>query len=123
VRRTKELLEMIEMGDFENRWPQAMSGGQRQRVALVRALASEPRLLLLDEPFGALDPRIRGELRREVRSLIRRIGITAIFVTHDQEEAWEISDYVAVFNKCALLLSVLWTGVCSGRDSLPIREP
>eukprot|EP00884_Botryococcus_braunii_P007501 jgi/Botrbrau1/16752/Bobra.0269s0001.2 len=97
--RTKELLEMIELSDFENRWPQAMSGGQRQRVALVRALASEPRLLLLDEPFGALDPRIRGELRRELRSLIRRIGITAIFVTHDQEEAWEISDYVAVFNK------------------------
>lgn len=98
--RTTELLQLVEMEEFENRWPQSLSGGQRQRVALARALASEPRLLLLDEPFGALDPRIRGELRRELRSLIRSIGITAIFVTHDQEEAWEISDNVALFNKC-----------------------
>jgi sulfate/thiosulfate transport system ATP-binding protein len=94
----------VELGDFEDRWPAAMSGGQRQRVALVRALAAEPRLLLLDEPFGALDPRIRGELRRELRSLINRIGITAIFVTHDQEEAFEISDNVAIFNKYAYAL-------------------
>src|SRR5262249_863814 len=84
--RVRELLELVQLGWTSNRYPSQLSGGQRQRVALVRALAVEPHVLLLDEPFGALDAKLRGELRQWLRTLHRELGLTAIFVTHDQEE-------------------------------------
>ena len=84
---------------MRNRYPSQLSGGQRQRVALARALAIEPRMLLLDEPFGALDAKVRKELRHWLRSLHYEISITSIFVTHDQEEALEVADRVVVMNE------------------------
>ncbi len=95
-RRVRELLELVQIPELAGRYPDQISGGQRQRVALARALAIEPRLLLLDEPFGALDARVRKEVRRWVRALHDRLGITSILVTHDQEEALEMADRVAV---------------------------
>ena len=95
-RRVRELLELVQIPELATRYPDQISGGQRQRVALARALAIEPRLLLLDEPFGALDARVRKEVRRWVRALHDRLGITSILVTHDQEEALEMADRVAV---------------------------
>jgi sulfate transport system ATP-binding protein len=95
-RRVAELLELMQLGGFGKRFPEQLSGGQRQRVALARALAVEPRLLLLDEPFGALDARVRKDLRRWLRELHDKTGHTTIFVTHDQDEALELSDRVAV---------------------------
>jgi sulfate transport system ATP-binding protein len=92
------LLDLIQLRRFENRFPAQLSGGQRQRVALARALAVEPKVLLLDEPFGALDATVRRELRRWLRQLHDTIHVTTIFVTHDQEEALEVSDRVAVMN-------------------------
>lgn len=97
--RVGELLDLVQLGGFAKRYPDQLSGGQRQRVALARALASEPRVLLLDEPFSALDAQVRKDLRRWLRSLHDRIRTTCLFVTHDQEEAFELADRVVVFHK------------------------
>jgi sulfate transport system ATP-binding protein len=97
--RVQELLQLVQLSDLGDRYPAQLSGGQRQRVALARALAVEPRILLLDEPFGALDAKVRKELRRWLRELHDRIGLTSIFVTHDQEEAIELADRVVVVNQ------------------------
>jgi sulfate/thiosulfate transport system ATP-binding protein len=94
--RVQSLLELMEIGDLGPRYPEQISGGQRQRVALARALAIEPKLLLLDEPFGALDAKVRKNLRNWLRALHDRMGLTSIFVTHDQAEAMEMADRVAV---------------------------
>ncbi|HTV31656.1 MAG TPA: sulfate ABC transporter ATP-binding protein [Methylocella sp.] len=94
-----ELLALVQLTNFADRYPAQLSGGQRQRVALARALAVEPRVLLLDEPFGALDATVRRELRRWLRKLHQTIHATTILVTHDQEEALEVSDQVAVMNE------------------------
>jgi sulfate transport system ATP-binding protein len=93
-----ELLELIQLQNQAGRYPTQLSGGQRQRVALARALAVEPSVLLLDEPFGALDAKVRLELRRWLRNLHDEVGVTSVFVTHDQEEALEVADQVAVMN-------------------------
>jgi sulfate/thiosulfate transport system ATP-binding protein len=95
-RRAAELLELVQLGRFSTRFPNQLSGGQRQRVALARALAVEPKVLLLDEPFGALDAKVRKELRRWLRRLHDEVHVTSVFVTHDQEEAMEIADRVVV---------------------------
>ncbi|HTQ36481.1 MAG TPA: sulfate/molybdate ABC transporter ATP-binding protein [Steroidobacteraceae bacterium] len=97
--RVLELLELVQLAGLEQRYPAQLSGGQRQRVALARALAIEPRVLLLDEPFGALDAKVRKELRRWLRELHDRTGYTTVFVTHDQEEALELADRVVIMNK------------------------
>ena len=97
-KRSLELLDLVQLGDLGDRYPGQLSGGQRQRVALARALAVEPRLLLLDEPFGALDAKVRKDLRRWLRQLHDQMGLTSIFVTHDQEEALELADRVAVMD-------------------------
>ena len=97
--RVKELLDLVQLDWLSNRYPSQLSGGQRQRIALARALAIEPRILLLDEPFGALDAKVRKELRVWLRSLHERLGLTTIFVTHDQEEAFAVADLVAIMNK------------------------
>jgi sulfate transport system ATP-binding protein len=94
--RVDKLLKLIQLDPMAGRYPSQLSGGQRQRVALARALAVEPRVLLLDEPFGALDAKVRKELRRWLRHLHEEIHITTLFVTHDQEEALEVSDRVAI---------------------------
>ena len=94
-----ELLSLVQLDGLEARYPAQLSGGQRQRVALARALAIEPRVLLLDEPFGALDAKVRKDLRRWLRELHDRTGHTTLFVTHDQEEAFELADRVAILNK------------------------
>jgi sulfate transport system ATP-binding protein len=99
ARRVQELLALVQIPELESRYPEQISGGQRQRVALARALAIEPQLLLLDEPFGALDALVRKEVRRWVRGLHDRLGITSILVTHDQEEAMEMADRVAVMEE------------------------
>ena len=98
-RRVKELLELVQLGWLADRYPNQLSGGQRQRIALARALAIEPRILLLDEPFGALDAKVRKELRQWLRSLHNEIHVTSIFVTHDQEEALEVAHRVVVMDK------------------------
>jgi sulfate transport system ATP-binding protein len=97
-RRAQELLELVQLGHLGKRYPAQLSGGQRQRVALARALAVDPKLLLLDEPFGALDAKVRKELRRWLRDLHDRMGLTSVFVTHDQEEALELADRVVVMD-------------------------
>ncbi|WP_114417870.1 sulfate/molybdate ABC transporter ATP-binding protein [Marinospirillum perlucidum] len=97
--RVAELLDKIELGHLGDRYPAQLSGGQKQRVALARALAMQPRVLLLDEPFGALDARVRKELRRWLRDLHDELGFTSVFVTHDQEEALEVSDRVVVMSQ------------------------
>jgi sulfate transport system ATP-binding protein len=98
VARVRELLDLIQLGSLGDRYPAQLSGGQRQRVALARALAPEPRVLLLDEPFGALDAKVRLELRQWLRRLHDEIHMTSVFVTHDQEEAFEVADKVVVMN-------------------------
>jgi len=98
ARRVHELLELVQLDGMAGRLPSQLSGGQRQRVALARALAVEPRVLLLDEPFGALDARVRRDLRRWLRRLHDELGLTSVFVTHDQEEALELADRVVVMN-------------------------
>ncbi|OAI46794.1 sulfate ABC transporter, partial [Planctomycetaceae bacterium SCGC AG-212-F19] len=100
--RVGELLKLIRLEGIENRYPTQLSGGQRQRVALARALAAQPRLLLLDEPFGALDAKVRAELRQWLRRLHDDIHVTSVFVTHDQEEAFEVADKVVVMNHGAI---------------------
>jgi sulfate/thiosulfate transport system ATP-binding protein len=97
--RVKELLDLVQLDWLADRYPNQLSGGQRQRIALARALAIEPRILLLDEPFGALDAKVRKELRQWLRSLHQEIHVTSIFVTHDQEEALEVANRVVVMDK------------------------
>jgi len=97
--RVAELLSLVQLDGMGKRYPNQLSGGQRQRVALARALAVEPRVLLLDEPFGALDAKVRVELRHSLRALHDRLGLTTVFVTHDQEEALELADRVAILNQ------------------------
>ena len=97
--KVDELLNLVQLAGLAKRYPSQLSGGQRQRVALARALAVEPRLLLLDEPFGALDAQVRKDLRRWLRRLHDEMGLTSIFVTHDQEEALELADTVVVMSK------------------------
>jgi sulfate transport system ATP-binding protein len=94
--RVEHLLELVQLPGLGDRYPSQLSGGQRQRVALARALAIEPRVLLLDEPFGALDARVRKDLRRWLRALHRETGVTTVFVTHDQDEALELADRVVL---------------------------
>lgn len=98
-RRVLQLLDLVQLGFLADRFPSQLSGGQRQRIALARALAVEPRVLLLDEPFGALDAKVRKELRRWLRNLHDELHITSIFVTHDQEEALEVADKIIVMNQ------------------------
>jgi len=97
--RADELLKLVRLDGFGNRYPAQLSGGQRQRVALARALAARPRVLLLDEPFGALDAKVRQELRQWIRRLHDEIQVTSVFVTHDQEEAFEVADHVVIMNR------------------------
>jgi sulfate transport system ATP-binding protein len=97
--RVAQLLELVQLQPFADRYPAQLSGGQRQRMALARALAVEPEVLLLDEPFGALDARVRAELREWLRRLHEEVHVTTVFVTHDQEEAMEVADRIAVMNR------------------------
>ena len=97
--RVAELLDLVQLSHLGGRYPTQLSGGQRQRVALARALAVEPRILLLDEPFGALDAKVRKDLRRWLRDVHDRMGLTSVFVTHDQEEALDLADRVVVMNQ------------------------
>ena len=101
-RRVVEALALVELAGYGERLPAQLSGGQQQRVALARAIVFNPRLLLLDEPFGALDRKLRETMQLEVRRLQRRLGLTTIFITHDQEEALVLSDRIAVMNKGAI---------------------
>jgi sulfate/thiosulfate transport system ATP-binding protein len=98
TRRVTKLLDLIQLPDIGARYPSQLSGGQRQRVALARALAIEPRMLLLDEPFGALDARVRKDLRQGLRDIHDTTGLTTVFVTHDQDEAMELADLVVVMS-------------------------
>jgi sulfate transport system ATP-binding protein len=100
--RVTELLQLVQLPGFENRLPHQLSGGQRQRVALARARAINPRILLLDEPFGALDAKVRKELRNWIIDLQHQLKVTTFFVTHDQEEALEMADRVAVMNNARI---------------------
>ena len=95
----KELLELVQMSHFADRYPEQLSGGQRQRIALARALAPRPEVLLLDEPFGALDAKVRQDLRLWLNELHRELGVTSILVTHDQEEALELANQVVVMHE------------------------
>jgi putative spermidine/putrescine transport system ATP-binding protein len=98
-KRSRELLEMVRLAEMWNRRPGQLSGGQRQRVALARALISQPRVLLLDEPLGALDLKLREQMQSELKGLQRKLGITFVFVTHDQHEALSMSDRIGVFSR------------------------
>jgi sulfate/thiosulfate transport system ATP-binding protein len=100
--RVGELLQLVQLEGFVDRYPSQLSGGQRQRMALARALAVEPKVLLLDEPFGALDARVRTELRRWLRRLHDEVHVTTIFVTHDQEEAMDVAEQIVVMNDGAV---------------------
>jgi sulfate transport system ATP-binding protein len=103
ARRREELLDRVGLGGFGNRYAHQLSGGQQQRVALARALVHEPSVLLLDEPFGALDVKIRSQLRRNLREIQKQLGVTAILVTHDQEEAFELADRIGLMERGELL--------------------
>src|ERR1700733_4022194 len=98
-RKVHDLLDLIQLGRWSHHYPSQLSGGQRQRVALARALAIEPSVLLLDEPFGALDAKVRQELRRWLRTLHAKIAVTSVLVTHDQEEALEVADRIVIMNQ------------------------
>jgi putative spermidine/putrescine transport system ATP-binding protein len=104
-KRVTEILKLVELTDFANRYPHQMSGGQCQRVALARSLVTQPRLLLLDEPLSALDARIRKHLREQIRAIQRELGLTTIFVTHDQEEALTMSDRIFLMNQGRIVQS------------------
>lgn len=97
--RVHQLLQLIQLEKFANRYPNQLSGGQKQRVALARALAVNPKILLLDEPFGALDVKVRKELRTWLRHLHEEVSVTTVFVTHDQNEAIEVADEIVIFKK------------------------
>ncbi|ANJ66022.1 hypothetical protein A9404_00255 [Halothiobacillus diazotrophicus] len=97
-RRVREMLDLVQLADHVDKLPSQLSGGQQQRVAIARALAVEPRVLLLDEPFSALDAKVRGQLRADMRALQRQLGLTTILVTHDQEEAMAVADRIVVMN-------------------------
>ena len=99
MKRAEEMLDLVQLSGFVNRKPSQLSGGQRQRVALARALINHPKVLLLDEPLGALDLKLRQQMQVELKSIQQRVGITFIFVTHDQEEALTMSDRIAVFSQ------------------------
>jgi len=99
AQKVHELLGLVQLDWLADRYPEQLSGGQRQRIALARALAVEPRVLLLDEPFGALDAKVRKELRRWLARLHEDVHLTSVFVTHDQEEAMEVADRIVVMNK------------------------
>lgn len=98
-KKVNELLSLVKMEELAKRYPSQLSGGQRQRIALARALAVEPRVLLLDEPFGALDAKVRKDLRRWLRKLHDEYPITSVFVTHDQEEALDVADRIVILNQ------------------------
>jgi sulfate transport system ATP-binding protein len=100
--RVHELLRLVQLSGYENRLPTQLSGGQQQRVALARALAIQPRILLLDEPFGALDTKVRKELRTWIKQLQQDLKITTMFVTHNQDEALEIADRVVIMNNARI---------------------
>lgn len=100
--RVKELIDLVHLNDHARKYPSQLSGGQQQRVAIARALAYEPEVLLFDEPFGALDAQIRTRLRREIRHLLKSINVPSVFITHDQEEALELGDRIAVLNNGVL---------------------
>lgn len=100
--RVTQLLQLIQLEKFANRYPNQLSGGQKQRVALARALAINPKILLLDEPFGALDSKVRKELRIWLRHLHEEVSVTTVFVTHDQQEALEVADEIVIFKKGAI---------------------
>ena len=100
--RVRELIKLIGLEGLEKRYPSQLSGGQRQRVAFARALAPNPQLLLLDEPFAAIDAKVRKELRSWLREMIEKLGVTSIFVTHDQDEAIEVADEIIITNKCRI---------------------
>jgi sulfate/thiosulfate transport system ATP-binding protein len=100
--RVLELLRRVQLEDYRDRFPSQLSGGQRQRIALARALAIEPEVLLLDEPFGALDTKVRRELRRWLRQFHEETRVTSLFVTHDQDEAFELADRVVILNAGAV---------------------
>lgn len=102
TQRVRRLLDLVQLDGLEKRYPSQLSGGQRQRVALARALAVEPKVLLLDEPFGALDAKVRKELRRWIRQFHEEVQLTTLFVTHDQEEALEIADEVVIMNQARI---------------------
>lgn len=104
-KRVAEVLQMVELNDFAKRYPHQLSGGQCQRVALARSLVTRPRLLLLDEPLSALDARIRKHLREQIRTIQRELGLTTIFVTHDQEEALVMSDRIFLMNQGRIVQS------------------
>ncbi|CAM3990373.1 sulfate/molybdate ABC transporter ATP-binding protein [Psychrobacter arenosus] len=101
-KRVTELLELVQLPNLANAYPHQLSGGQRQRIALARALAVKPKLLLLDEPFGALDAKVRKELRTWLKQIHHELGVTSIMVTHDQEEARDVSDEIVVMNHGAI---------------------
>lgn len=105
IERVREVLELCHMAEFADRAVDELSGGQRQRVAIARALAPYPRLLLLDEPLAALDPQLRGQLRADLRTMIRQAGVTTIMVTHDQEEALAMADHIVVMNNGRIVQS------------------
>src|SRR5262249_55420646 len=98
ARKAKQALELVELGGKESRYPSQLSGGEKQRVALARSLVINPDVLLLDEPLAALDPKLRKQMRGELKALQARVGTTFLFVTHDQDEALSMSDSIAVMN-------------------------
>ncbi|MCK9912058.1 ATP-binding cassette domain-containing protein, partial [Microbacteriaceae bacterium K1510] len=100
--RVKQALRLVQLADFAERKPEQLSGGQKQRVAIARALVNDPKVLLLDEPLGALDQKLRKQMQVELKHLQKQLGVTFIFVTHDQEEALTMSDRIAVMNKGVL---------------------
>jgi putative spermidine/putrescine transport system ATP-binding protein len=102
VKRVDEMLDLVRLTGYAARKPSQLSGGQRQRVALARALINHPKVLLLDEPLGALDLKLRQQMQVELKAIQQRVGITFIFVTHDQEEALTMSDRIALFNQGAI---------------------
>jgi len=114
-RRAAEALDAVRLGDFGKRKPAQLSGGQRQRVALARALVNQPKVLLLDEPLGALDLKLREEMQVELKAIQRSVGITFVFVTHDQDEALTMSDRVAVFSDGKIARSAPRKRCTSGR--------